>query len=471
MSLLTKPILALAVGLLLSGCQSAVKPQAPEARQLKPAAQWQQAQQWLATSATPIASLVEQVSDQRLQQLIAKALANNLSLAQTAARLQQSYWRLGVSQKQGLPKLDLNLQSSDAKSTASSSQLALQLSWELDVWGRLADQAQAAQQGTLAQALDYRAAQNSLAAQVVQQWLALALNAQLQQLTQSRLASLEHTEQAIKERFVRGLGNLADLQAASAASARALDQQVALQQSRLESELQLRLLLAELPSSELELPQQLPSVAFPSIDLPAQVMAARVDLQAAYLRILEADSSTQASYKALLPGLRLSGSTSQSGRLSELLSATSAWQLLLQLSAPLLDGGQRRADLAISQLAAEQAFLSYRQTLLKATQEVEQALAQERALAQRQQHLSQALQHGEANLAQYQQRYAEGLGDILTLLSAQQQVYDDRIALVQVEQARLSNRISLALALGINAFDPAIQPISALESNSHENHN
>ena len=83
--------------------------------------------------------------------------------------------------------------------------------------------------------------------------------------------------------------------------------------------------------------------------------------------------------------------------------------------------------------------------------EIEQALSQEQALVKRQQHIETALASAENNLLQYQSNYRSGLFTILDLLTVQQQTYDLQAQLDDLIYQRLLNRISLGLALGLEA--------------------
>ncbi|WP_155160348.1 TolC family protein [Sansalvadorimonas verongulae] len=99
-------------------------------------------------------------------------------------------------------------------------------------------------------------------------------------------------------------------------------------------------------------------------------------------------------------------------------------------------------------MQAEQSYLAYKDVVLTALNEVETSLGSEATLAEQQTFLRTALTHSENSLNYYQGLYRDGVGEILDLLNAQQRVYDARIQLLQTQQARLTNRITLSLALG-----------------------
>lgn len=399
--------------------------------------------------------LLDLIDNPQLTELVQQTLAANYDLRQTALRLREQQLLVGRTDAARLPELNLNLNSqrSGDTSTATSHALSLDLSWELDVWGRLADQTRSAEASLESQRLDYQAAANSLAGRVIQGWIDIALRAQMIKAEQYWLISLTDTEAVVTDRYRSGLSGsngLADLEAARAATARVKASLAARQQAQRDAQRQLIALQGVFGQPLKNLPAQLPEIANPPLQLPVEVMEERPDLQAAYRRILAADADTAVAHKALLPAFSLSASLSQTRpQLGDLLTGSTAWNLLGSLTAPLFDGGRRKADAEIAELAAERSYLAYQQTLLTALNEVETALGQEAALAEQQIQLQAALRHSEASLAHYQARYRDGLNDILDLLNAQQSAFDARIQLLQTRQARLTNRVTLGLAMGM----------------------
>ncbi len=436
--------------LLLSACSTL-----PPAQSDRSDVPFELPQQWQGSGEQrPLSDqLLALIDDPALTRRVEQALAGNLDLRQTALRLQEQRLLSRQTRAAEKPQLDLALDSQRNEtdnSPTSNHSLALNLSWELDVWGRLADASSAAEAETRAQQRDYQAARNSLAARIIQSWVELSLRQQIIEAEQARIQSLRNTEAVITERYRDGIGNVADLDAARAATARAEASLAARSESRRAALRALNLLTGDSPQRNNPQPLAIPAVSNPPTSIPAEVIAARPDLQAAYSRILAADKQTAVAYKALLPGFSLSASLSQSRpELGDLLSGSTAWNLLGRLTAPLFNAGRLQAGADIAASQAQRAWLSYQQTLLTALLEVEDALGQEAALARQQRALSRALGHADASFEHYRARYREGLVDILDLLTAEQSAFDARTALLQVRQDRLNNRITLGLALGM----------------------
>lgn len=188
----------------------------------------------------------------------------------------------------------------------------------------------------------------------------------------------------------------------------------------------------------------------PLTDLPEQTLQRRPDLKAAYLAIEAAGFRTQVAYKDMLPTLRLEAALTDGGpSLSDALLRDPVWSLLGQLSAPLFRGGELRAAAQAAELTTAQRYQAFRETLLTAVQEVEDAIDQETSLARQQDHLQEALASARRTLDQYRQKYRTGLVSLLDLLEVQQQLYDLQAQLDDLTYQRLDNRIGLGLALGL----------------------
>lgn len=439
---------------LLGGCSALSGPQAGRVENLSIPADWAVPAETLDLAGLPQdAGLLDLFRQPQLKQLVNETLNNNPDLQQTALRLRQQQLLIVPEQAARRPELSGSLTSQRSKEQEISNRhtLALALNWELDVWGRLANGQAAAQQTAAAQKLDYDAARNSLAARTIQNWLDISLRQQIIETEQQWLKSSENNSAVILERYQSGLGSLTDLATEKTATAR-------IQASLIERQNQQRAALRQLNllrgvsnnSTPLDIPVA-PDITTPPISLPGTVLARRPDLQAAYLRIQAADHSAAKAYKQLLPGFSLQATLSDSEPdLYQLLRGSPLWSLLGQLTAPLFNSGRLKALAEIAQLDAELSYLDYQQTLLSALNEVDNGLDLEATLAQQEQALAQALHHSQTSLNHYRSLYRDGLGDILNLITAEQTTFEARIQLLQVRQNRLSNRITLGLALGMS---------------------
>lgn len=402
-------------------------------------------------------TLIDLISIPELEQIINQAMDHNPSVQQTAFALQIAYAQQRQVGADQLPSLGLNINASDEEQSERQFNTELSVSWELDIWQKIADSKAASSAQLASSAADYQAAKDALAASIMRQWLSISLYQQKVRIEQQRLVSLDANQTFVSERYRKGLGGLEDLDSAKSSSESTKATIAEYQEALAAAQRNLKVLLGQLGDYSLpEIPDQFPQVILPLADVPDQDLARRPDLIAAFADIQAQQYTTQVAYKAMLPSLSLSAALSDTAtHLSDSLLTSPLWSILGQVTAPLFQGGRLKAEAQIEALKTEQTFWAYQETLLNAVNEVEDALSQEQALERQQQHLGLALESVRRSEASYQDKYRMGLVDILNLLTAQQQVYDIEIQLAQVTYNRLSNRVGLGLALGLGVINEA----------------
>lgn len=433
----------------LSGCS--ITPSQPDYQQ-QISAETITISPWLSNAdAVAVSNLNDLIDAPAVMPLIDTALANNPGLQQTIVTLRILEKQLTLTQAVQLPSVSAGFGASSSEDSDTSFSSDLSISWQADLWGQLDDLEQAAQQDLLQQSLLLQSARDTLAAEVIKNWLTLIAQQRASDIERQRLQSLKQTESFILARYQQGLGILEDLDSARTAVASSEARLTALQENQRQQQLLLRTLLGQTSLPDLDnLPKAYPAVMLPIADLPAQTLDRRPDLRAAYVAINAADLRTDAAYKDLLPRLDFQGILQDVARSPRAaLFAAPAWSLLGQLTAPLYEGGQRKATAEINELQTAIAYQDYRDQLLNAVTEIEQALSFEQALQSQQQSVEKALASAENNLLQYRTSYQNGLKTILELLSVQQQNYDLQAQRDDLIYQRLLNRINLGLALGM----------------------
>ncbi|MFC6632747.1 TolC family protein [Microbulbifer taiwanensis] len=390
------------------------------------------------------------IQSPQLDRLLHEALSANPDLQQTLITLRIRRAEARASGAARLPGADLGLASSGARESDSSHTGSLTVTWEADLWQKLGDEAGAADTDAEEQAALYQSARDALAAQVMKDWLGLTARQNAVHIQQQRVASLEKSQQLVLQRFSSGLDSASELDSARSAleSARATLEEN--RESLAQLQRSLKTLLGRSGGDTPVAADNYPAVLLPLAALPEQTLQRRPDLRAAYLSIRAASQRSAAAYKALLPSISIRAALEDAADSpSEALLTDPLWSLLGQLSAPLYRGGQLRAQAEASDLKIAHAYQGYRDTLLTAVEEVENALGQERSLAQQQAHLEKALASARNSLAQYRRSYRSGLVDILDLLQVERTTYDLQTQLDQLIYQRLSNRVDLGLALGL----------------------
>ncbi len=401
--------------------------------------------------ARPTATLTDLIGAPALDALVKQALAANPGLQQTLLTLRIRQAQMRETRAAERPVVEAGYSARKTEDVHSTYTGTLSVSWELDLWQKLADATEAAGKDVAEQEALYQSARDTLAAEVMQAWISLIADRRAIAIAERRLASLSQTEAFILQRYSNGLGDLEDLDTArsSAASARA-----SLEEARETLEQQrrsLREMLGRTAGDEgVTVPEVFPEVIAPLADVPSQTLTRRPDLKAAYAAIEAETLRTDVAYKDLLPSISLSATLEDMAEApTAALMSGPVWSLLGQLTAPLYRGGALRAAAEVAELQTAQAYQAYRETLVTAVREVEDTLGQERALAKRQEHITEALAIARRTLEQYEEKYRAGLVDILDLLSVQQSVYDLEAQLNDLIQQRLSNRVDMGLSLGL----------------------
>ncbi len=433
----------------LTGCSQLPRPDyafgADHAR--NSVSEWQYAQ----SNATRVSQLTDLVSVPELTTLVQQALTRNPGLQQTALALKIAYAERQITGATGLPAVTASFKPTRTEASQTTYSTSVDISWELDLWRKLAADLRAAELDIAASAATLQSARDALAASVMRNWLDIILQRQLIVIESARLVVLESNEQLVAQRYRNGFGDLTGLDSARTGTAISRATLVDYQQALARSQRSLRQLLG-LEGQATDLP---PAAAFPRAlqpltGLPEQDLARRPDLQQGYYNILAAGYRSQVAYKDLLPAIDLAASfTELAASPADALLKSPAWSLLGQITAPLFQGGKLRARADIAAFSHEQQFLAYQETLLTAVTEVNDALGQEQSLQLQQQHLEDALASARRSAANYQTKYRQGLVDILDLLAVQQQTFDLQLRLAQTTHKRLSNRINLGLALGL----------------------
>ncbi len=407
------------------------------------------------------------VADDRLAALIEEALGRNRDLRAIAARVEAAGARARIAGADALPQVSATFSGARQRqsfiglpipgtsgvlsSTSNRYGASTDVSWEADLWGRVAARREAARADAGAAAEDLAAARLALAARVARAyWAATESTLQLS-LAEETVESYARTRDAVRRRYEAGIAPALDLRllGAQAADAEAL---VALRRAELEGLTRLlEVLLGRYPHGELESARDLPAVDDVLPDgAPASLIASRPDLRAAERRLRAADARLAEARASLYPSFRLtaSGGTS-SNELGDLLDGDfRIWSLIAGIAQPVFQGGRLRAAVDVADAGTRDALESFANRALLAFSEVETALAVDTHLAERERALAEA--DGQATAARRisEDQYAEGLSDVLVLLEARRRQLATRGQLLAVRRARLDNRIDLALALG-----------------------
>lgn len=418
-------------------------------------------QQWVKSFDDPVLSL-----------LISEALENNFDLKTAAARVEVAIAQARIDGAGLWPQLGFapGYQHTQVRSAGFGSarfgvfEGLFNLSWEIDLWGRIRAFREAAVEEIHATQADFESARLSLAARVGQTYFVL-----LEAQQQMRVAAQSVTDRStiaslVQGRFERGLARGLDVRLARTDLANARSQLAQMQNQMQLATRQLEILLGHYPAGvlhnviavagETEPAQATYSLPAPPpvlpAGLPAELLARRPDVAALFSRLRAADARLESATKLLLPRISLtaSGGTRDS-TLTELVDPRAVvWNVFAGAVQPLFTGGRIRGGIQLAQARVDEIFNHYQNMTLNAFREVEQTLAAEEWLRAQEQDLREAVRQTEAARERALYSYRHGFIQILTLLDSFRSTLNAQSAHLAVQRQLLNNRISLYLALG-----------------------
>lgn len=325
------------------------------------------------------------------------------------------------------------------------------VSWELDLWGRLSAQSAAAQADFLASEANLQSVRQSIAAQTARAYFAMIEASQQVAFARQVVDNAVEMERQISNRVRLGAAQPADGQLAIASLASANAKLAAREEILARAKRQFDVLLGDYPDGVVALADQLPALqSQPPAGLPAELLSRRPDILAAHLNLQAAGFRLDAAERSFLPSIELTGRAGTSStQLSNLLDPDFfIWSIAGRLLQPIFQGGRLRAQFDLREGERNEALQLYADTVLNALGEVETALAVEEFLAEQEQELATAFAAASEAHRIARNRYDVGSDPLLNVLDAQNRMIEAQSALLVVRQARIDNRINLHLVLG-----------------------
>lgn len=346
----------------------------------------------------------------------------------------------------------------------------LDASYQVDLWGAIQSRVDAERFRANATQADYHAVALSLAAEVARTWFALKeAHAQLALLERQFKTNRDGLiAQEVRWGVAAGGGSPDVLRQRQLVES-TLEQQVVVRARVAVLEHQLAVLQGELPqAARYETGAELPDLPpLPRTGAPSELLMRRPDVRGDYLAFVAADHDLASAISAQYPRLNLTGSLINSADSADTLFRDWFASIGGQLIAPLIDGGQRRAEVDRTAAVVSQRFNEYGQTMLIAFQEVEDNLALERFQIQRIKHLNTQATLAEQASVQLRQRFITNDASFLDILSSEQAAQRLQREILSARLDLILIRIGLYLALA-GDFDPCPQPVVELSTDSTE---
>jgi NodT family efflux transporter outer membrane factor (OMF) lipoprotein len=402
----------------------------------------------------------ESFNDKELNNLIEISLAGSLSLKEAYARLIQSK-ALAVQAGSALvPNLTGKAGASRArqkrkntitsKETIKDYSLGLVSSYELNLWGKIRSEQEAAILQASASREDFNTAAMTLAAEVTELWINIISQRMQKRLLKEQLKTNMIYFELVHLRFRKAMGSALDIY-----QQKQVVEKIKSQMPLVEAQEKLLLhrlafFLGKAPDAEIKINRDgLPVLKeLPSIGIPADVLSRRPDVRSAGLRLKAVDWKVAAARADRLPRIDLAASLNFNSESLDLLLDNWIIGLAGNLTAPIFDGKRRKAEVDRQRALADENLASYRSTVLTAIKEVEDALISEVKQREHIDALEKEIEAAKSALNEARERYRKGLNEYLPVLTQLLTVQNLEIDLIQKNTQLIRDRISLHRALG-----------------------
>lgn len=413
-----------------------------------------------APNATPVATLAEMPAwwrsfgDTELDALVSEGLAANHDLRIATARVDEFAARVVATRAQGLPQVGYGASAGRQRaggSTASSYSALLSASWELDLWGRIRREDEAARANLLATEQARLGVALTLVASVVSGYVTLL---DLDRRLETAEATLEGRRRNVEIFQMRRDGGVVsdfEMMQVTAEYETAVGSIPDLQQAIVQQEHALSVLVGRNPGP-IRRGRSLQNLTSPPVPagLPSDLIARRPDILQSEQQLVAANALVGAARALYFPRLALTGfGGSASSELDDLFTGpTRTWSFVGQLLGPIFAGGAIDSANRQAQARREQALAAYQQTIQSAFRDVDDALAaieNTRELVASLERRVAALQRA-VELAR--ERYENGYADYLEVLDTERSLFSAELSLSTARGDSYRSLVGLYRALG-----------------------
>jgi multidrug efflux system outer membrane protein len=402
-------------------------------------------------------------NDPALDELVARALNANQNLAAAAARVEQARAAAGIARSNYLPSVGLNPSVSRSRTSRTTDNVqpvaesttyraALDATWELDLFGRVRRLSEGARAEAAASAADFESFRLALTAEVASSYFSLRALDRETALVNDGVGLRRKTLELVNSRRTNGAATDFDVARAEAELAATEADAAALANRRAALQNAVALLLGEAaPNFELLTSNvELPTVPGVPAGLPSELLERRPDIAAAESALAAANARIGVAKAAFFPAISLTGSFGfASGDIDRLANSDSKlWSIGPSLYLPIFQGGRNQANLARSRAAYEESVALFRQRVLVAFREVQDALTATQLLADQAAAQDRAVAAARRAGELAQTRYDAGYVNYFEVIDAQRTVLNAERASAQLSAQRLVNSVGLIKALG-----------------------
>ena len=464
--MIRKPLSFLLAATVLSGCTLAPDYARPD---FSAAPNWQDVPGYNLPVGDQLATQMdwkEFFNSSEFHLIIGTALQNNKDLKTAVLNIAEARALYRIDRSDLFPNINANGSGTLAESSDESSVTGLAqtselyeanlgvAAYELDLFGRIRSQNEAAINAYLATEEAHEVVRNALISETANTYLQLLADQKLLNLTQKTLQAQQRTYDILSESLDKGVSTEQDVARAATAveTARVNLHQYSRNVAQRKNAL---FLLMGIPNDDEYLPKTtLDDVIIKdTLDpgLPSEVLLMRPDIRQAEYQLLARNADIGAARAAFFPSINLTGTYGfASQNLGQLFtgSAAGAWTFLPQITVPLFQGGRNRANLDLAEIRKEQAVVEYEKAIQVAFREVADELAARQTLDEQLKAQRRLVAAAQKVYDVSQARYQSGIDSFLSVLDSQRELYTFQQQEIQIERQRLSNLVDLYRVLG-----------------------
>jgi len=405
----------------------------------------------------------ESFKSQELNRLMQLALTENFSVLTALSRVEQARYKALKAESWLYPELGggagfgtQKLKQKDRDSISSDEwSLGLNASYEVDLWGRVRAVRTSENEKFAATREDFKTARLSISGALAETWVSLIENRKHQDLLAEQITLQKRLLQIIVLRFPLAKATALDIYQQQQVVEKLLGSLIPIVNSQEILIRRLALLCGRTRLDEnLLQSRQFPFVnELPALGLPADLLAARPDIRAAGLRLQATEWEVVAARADRLPALRLTASGSTFGDEAGSILDNWVYNLAANLAGPIFDSGRRRAEVERVRSVVDERLLNYREVVVNAVIEVEDALNLEQDAVATLKSIQKQRALAGQTLREARRRYLNGSGDFLNVLKEELNSLQLDHDIISQESKILTARINLYIALGGSKAD------------------
>ena len=396
--------------------------------------------------------------DSQVKALIGEALVNNRDLRMAVLKVQEARAQYGVTDADRYPQLTAGSSGTYSgklkgdSSTEREFEAGLNLSFDLDFFGRLKNMSEAERQNFFASEEARRAVHISLISNVSQSYFNQRLAYAQLQVAEETLQNYQRSYAFVEKQLVTGSTNVLALEQARGVIESTRSEIAKRKGDLAQANNALQLLLGtygKLPDDHARSRGDIKPVTLPP-SLSSQILLQRPDIMEAEHGLLAANANIGAARAAFFPSITLTSSVSSSSSdLSNLFNASSGmWNFVPKIDIPIFNAGRNQSNLDLAEIRQQQSVVNYEQKIQNAFKEVADALVLRQSIADQISGQQRYLDSLQITLQRARALYQNGAVSYIEVLDAERSLFATRQSLLDLNYAQQVNEIKLFAALG-----------------------